>query len=40
MTVEPGIYDPKIGGVRLEDLVVVGKRGIRNLTRVREVLEI
>jgi Xaa-Pro aminopeptidase len=33
MTVEPGLYYPSIGGVRLEDLVVITKSGIQNLTR-------
>lgn len=40
MTVEPGLYIPGLGGVRLEDLVVVKKGGIENLTRVPQVLEI
>lgn len=33
VTVEPGIYDPAIGGVRLEDMLVITANGSRNLTR-------
>jgi Xaa-Pro aminopeptidase len=33
VTVEPGIYDPAIGGVRLEDILVVTRDGARDLTR-------
>jgi len=32
VTVEPGLYYPDIGGVRLEDMVVVKKNGCENLT--------
>jgi Xaa-Pro aminopeptidase len=40
VTVEPGLYYPEIGGVRLEDLVVVRAGGCDNLTRFRRKLEI
>ena len=33
VTVEPGIYLPGIGGVRIEDMVHVTKTGHANLTR-------
>jgi Xaa-Pro aminopeptidase len=33
VTVEPGIYLPGLGGVRIEDMVLVTKTGSRNLTR-------
>ena len=32
VTVEPGLYYPETGGVRLEDLVVVKENGCKNLT--------
>ncbi|MHC3438921.1 M24 family metallopeptidase [Natrialbaceae archaeon A-gly3] len=32
ITIEPGLYDPEVGGVRIEDLVVVREDGYENLT--------
>jgi Xaa-Pro aminopeptidase len=40
VTVEPGLYYPDIGGVRLEDVALVTKNGARNLTHFEKVLEI
>jgi Xaa-Pro aminopeptidase len=40
ITVEPGLYFPGVGGVRIEDVVIVGKTGVRNLTRFEEELEL
>jgi Xaa-Pro aminopeptidase len=33
VTIEPGIYLPELGGVRLEDMLVITETGSRNLTR-------
>jgi Xaa-Pro aminopeptidase len=40
VTVEPGLYYPGIGGVRLEDMVLVKQRGCENLTHFEKVLEL
>jgi len=40
VTVEPGLYYPDLGGVRLEDVVVVQEGGCENLTRYPRRLEI
>lgn len=40
VTVEPGLYYPEIGGVRLEDVAYVTGKGAKNLTRFEKVLEL
>ncbi len=40
MTVEPGVYLPGWGGVRIEDMVVIKDRGISNLTRAAKSLDL
>lgn len=40
VTIEPGLYYPEIGGVRMEDDVLVTAKGARNLTKFEKVLEI
>jgi Xaa-Pro aminopeptidase len=40
VTVEPGLYYPDIGAVRIEDMVLVEPDGCRNLTNFPKVLEI
>ena len=40
ITVEPGLYYPGIGGVRIEDVVVVTEKGCQNLTKYRKELEV
>lgn len=39
-TVEPGLYDPAVGGVRHEDVVVVTEEGARRLSRFPKTMEI
>jgi Xaa-Pro aminopeptidase len=40
VTVEPGLYYAEIGGVRIEDVVVVTESGSRSLTRFPKFLEL
>lgn len=40
VTIEPGLYYPGLGGVRIEDDVVVANGTPRNLTRFEKVLEL
>ncbi|MGE3181184.1 MAG: M24 family metallopeptidase, partial [Phycisphaerae bacterium] len=39
VTIEPGLYSKKFGGVRIEDMVIVTKDGCRNLNTIQEVWE-
>jgi Xaa-Pro aminopeptidase len=40
IAIEPGLYYPRIGGVRIEDMVVVGENGCLNLTKFENVFEL
>lgn len=40
VTVEPGLYYPGLGAVRIEDMVLVTKDGCRNLTKFPKVFEL
>jgi Xaa-Pro aminopeptidase len=39
MTVEPGIYIRGLGGVRIEDMIVIKTKGAENLTKVPKDLK-
>jgi len=38
-TVEPGLYDPEFGGVRIEDVVALTESGVTNLTSYEKTLD-
>jgi Xaa-Pro aminopeptidase len=40
VTVEPGLYYSGMGGVRLEDVVLVTKTGCKNLVQIPKILEV
>jgi Xaa-Pro aminopeptidase len=40
VTIEPGLYYPGLGGVRLEDMALVTKNSPRNLTKFEKILEV
>jgi Xaa-Pro aminopeptidase len=40
VTVEPGLYYPELGGVRLEDMALVTSNGPQNLTKFEKTLEV
>jgi Xaa-Pro aminopeptidase len=40
VTVEPGLYYQGLGGVRLEDVVIVTKTRCKNLVRIPKFLEV
>jgi len=39
MTVEPGLYLKRFGGVRIEDMILITKNGYKNLTKVPKDIE-
>ncbi|MBK9139477.1 MAG: aminopeptidase P family protein [Verrucomicrobia bacterium] len=40
LAIEPGLYYPQVGGVRLEDVYHLARSGPRNLTKFEKVLEV
>ena len=40
ITIEPGLYYPKLGGIRIEDTIVITKEGCRNLNVMEKKFEI
>ena len=39
LTIEPGLYCRAIGGIRIEDMVIVTENGIENLNQLHEGLD-
>ncbi|MFN4181482.1 MAG: M24 family metallopeptidase, partial [Candidatus Paceibacteria bacterium] len=39
MTIEPAVYIKDVGGVRIEDMILITKTGYKNLTQVPKNLE-
>tara|TARA_B100001059_G_scaffold215509_1_gene233079 strand:- start:407 stop:625 length:219 start_codon:yes stop_codon:yes gene_type:complete len=39
LTIEPGLYDARVGGIRIEDLVIVTAEGCDNLNTLPEGLD-
>ncbi|MEZ6318084.1 MAG: M24 family metallopeptidase [Phycisphaerales bacterium] len=39
LTIEPGVYAVGVGGVRVEDMVIVGEGGCENLNTLSEGLD-
>lgn len=40
ITIEPGLYYPEIGGIRIEDTVVITKEGFKNFNTMEKIFEI
>jgi Xaa-Pro aminopeptidase len=40
VAIEPGLYYPSVGGVRLEDIFLIARSGARNLTKFEKALEV
>jgi Xaa-Pro aminopeptidase len=40
VTIEPGLYYPELGGVRLEDVAYIAGNSARNLTKFEKTLEV
>lgn len=40
LTIEPGLYDPEVGGVRIEDMVLIKKNSYENFNSMEKGLEV